>query len=136
MVTLSFDMFVNAYATVAKPASLDYTAIPNEQGRVDLLTGTATPFDTGAGVLFNFYDGADTGINPHGYTHYSFNISTLVAAGGTYELRFAEADNQGFLEMGIDNVVVDAVPEPGTVGLALIGLFGVLARSLRCKSRF
>lgn len=128
-VVFSFDMFVSAYAAVVKPASLDYTVVPNEQGRVDLLTSGATPFDVGAGVLFNFYDGADAGAKPNPYVHYSFDISTLVAAGGTYQIRFAETDNQGAFNMGIDNVVVNAsgVPEPGTVGLAAIGLIGVLA---------
>jgi hypothetical protein len=50
-----------------------------------------------------------------------------VAAGGTFQIRFGEADNQGFFNMGVDNVVVDATatPEPATFllfGPALVGL--------------
>jgi uncharacterized protein (TIGR03437 family) len=88
-------------------AGLDYTAVPNEHGRVDILTAGATAFDTGAGVLRNLYLGVDAGGNPHVYTSYTFDItSTVGGAGGTFQLRFAEADNQGNFNMGVDDVSI------------------------------
>ena len=78
-VTLSFDMFVNNYdgGPFCAPG-LDHTGAAVECGRVDILTGVATPFDTGAGVLGNFFLGADLplGANPHDFTHYSFDVSS------------------------------------------------------------
>jgi hypothetical protein len=126
-VTLSFDLFANNYAGIATVGPLDYTVGPVEFATVDLLTGTANPFSTApADVLENFYSGSDAGTNPNPYTSYSFDISSVVAAGGTFQLRFGEADNQNFFNLGIDNVIVDvAAPEPSTFfmfGLALVGL--------------
>lgn len=35
-----------------------------------------------------------------------------VLAAGVYQVRFAETDNEGYFTMGVDNVSVQAVPEP------------------------
>lgn len=108
-VILSFDMFVNDWSGsggIVNPAGLDYTAFPNQHARVDILRGDAQAFDTGDGVLRNFYLGVDDGPSPHRYTHYEFDISDVVGAGGTFRLRFAEVGNQFFLNMGVDNVAI------------------------------
>ena len=86
-------------------------------------------------MLGNFYLGADAGSNPNPWTSYSFDLTSLAGAGGTYQIRFAEVDNQGFFNMGVDNVSINvaAVPEPGTYALMLAGLAGVgfVARARR-----
>jgi hypothetical protein len=130
--TLSFDMFVNDQAgIVVGCGGLDYTVIPTECGRVDILTGGANPFDTGAGVVLNLYAGADAGPNPNPYTHYSFSLSLPA---GSYQLRFAETDNQLYFNMGVDNVVLtSSVPEPSSLlllGSGVAGLAGLLKRRL------
>ena len=144
-VVLSFDMFVDNYnGDAATAPSLDYTVVPNQQARVDLLSATAGVFDTGAGVLQNFYTGSDPVSdpnldNPHSYTHYTFDITSLVKSGGSYQLRFAEVNNQNNLYQGIDNISVletPAVPEASTMvsfGLLLLTLVG--AGGLRLHSR-
>src|SRR5262249_33758233 len=88
---LSFYRFRNNYAasTIVNPIGLDHRDGANQHARVDILRADASPFDTGAGVLRNFYLGADAGPNPHPYTHYEFDITDLVGAGGTFQLRFA-----------------------------------------------
>lgn len=133
-VVLSFQMFANdqsGQAPIINPAGLTHAAGPNQHVRVDLLSGLATPFDTGSGVLANFFLGDDTGANPNPYTSYVFDITALVAGGGTFQIRFAEVDNQFFYQMGVDNVsVLATVPEPAT--LALIGLaLGVVSVAKR-----
>jgi hypothetical protein len=139
--TLSFDMFVNNYAgTVSvNPAGLDYTAVPNENGRVDLLIAGADPFSTNpADVLFNFYLGSDAGPNPNPFTSYSFDITSLITPGQSYQIRFAEVDNQGFFNMGVDNVSVlattGAVPEPATWAMMLMG-FGAVGFAMRRRKQ-
>jgi hypothetical protein len=128
LVVLGFDMFANDQSGVGPiidPIGLDHTGPANQHARVDLLSALATPFDTGAGVLANFYLGEDAGPNPHGWTPYSFDITGLVTPGGTYQLRFGEVDNQFFFNQGVDNVSIEAIPEPASLALLGIGLAGM-----------
>ncbi|MDQ2946414.1 MAG: hypothetical protein M3Y27_10805 [Acidobacteriota bacterium] len=115
-IVLSFDMFVNDYNNGCPSANpvLDFTVNPNECARVDLLTATAAPLSTApADVIRNFYSGNDLPLaaNPHPYTHYSFDITANVVPGGTYQIRFAEADNQSFFNLGVDNVSILVTPD-------------------------
>jgi hypothetical protein len=140
-VILSFDMFVNDSdnGPFIDPSALDYTSggtwNPNQHARVDILSAISTPFDTGAGVLTNLYTGVDPQHqNPNPYTQYALDITALVGAGGTFQIRFAEVDNSGNLNQGVDNVsiIFTAVPEPSTallMGLGLAGLAGVRQRA-------
>lgn len=136
---LSFDMFVNDWDSgpVINPAGLTYLAGPNQHGRVDILSAGAPLFDTGAGVLDNFYLGVD-GSGPHPYISYSFDITSLVAGGGAFVLRFAEVDTLANLNMGVDNVSVQIepsaapVPEPSAMlllGSGIAGLAGMRRRN-------
>ena len=135
-VILSFDMFVNDFdfGPVVDPSGLDFTSggtfAANQHARVDILSAIATPFDTGAGVLGNFYLGVDLGFIPNPYVPYLFDITGLVGAGGTFQLRFAEVDNSGFLNQGVDNVSVffTLIPEPSTAALTALGLLGLAWR--------
>jgi hypothetical protein len=132
-VIVSFRMFVNSYASTSIQNAFDYNISPSEFGRVDVLTAGAGAFDLGAAVLQNLFVGTSGvigGVNP--YLDYSFDITSLVASGGDFQLRFAEADNQSFFNMGIDNVGVEAVfaqavPEPGSLALLGLGLAGLAA---------
>jgi hypothetical protein len=130
---LSFDMFVNDWDGGPYCGNgLSYTSGTAECGRVDILTPTASAFDTGAGVVENLYKGADSPLGTsHGYTLYTFDLSGL--APGTYQLRFAEADNQNFFNMGVDNVSLVTTPEPTSlllVGTGLLSAVGVARRKL------
>jgi hypothetical protein len=138
-VVLSFSLFVNSYSpTFVNPSGLDFTVQNNQFARVDILTSGASAFDTGSGVLHNYYLGADAGLNPHAYTNYSFDVTSLVGAGGTFQIRFAEVDNLNTLNMGVDNVAINVTPlttspEPSSILISaagLIGLAGLLSRRL------
>jgi hypothetical protein len=125
-VILSFDMFVNDSdgGPIIHPDGLDFAVIvPNQHARVDLLTGVAGAFDTGAGVVSNHYLGVDPqASNPNPFTSYLIDITAFVAPGGTYQVRFGEVDNQSFLNQGVDNVSIVAnvgVPDGGSTALLL-----------------
>jgi hypothetical protein len=129
-VVLSFDQFVedlNGFfsGAIVHPAGLDWWAVPNQHARVDMMAADADPFDTGEGVLANLFIGTDPYARPTPYTSYEFDITTLVEAGGTYKIRFAEVNNKNTLYQGVDNVSIQftAIPEPHSlvsVGLALL----------------
>ena len=53
--------------------------------------------------------------NPNSYTNYSFNILPYIRQGGTYAVRFAEVDTEGFLNLGVDDVSVNVDQVPGPV---------------------
>ncbi len=109
-VTLSFDMFVNDFSgmgPIIDPSGLDASGGPNQHARVDILALGADVFDTGTGVLANYYLSVDPGAPPHAYKHYQLDVTPVVGAGGTFVLRFAEVDNVQYLNVGVDNVSID-----------------------------
>lgn len=139
-VILSYDMFVNDFSGVGPivdPSGLDYTSggtgAANQHARVDILVAGANPLSTNpADILGNFYLGVDPQATiPNLYTPYSFDITSLVGAGGSYILRFGQVDNQFFQGQGVDNVSINfqpvsAVPEPASVvGLLTLGVLGL-----------
>jgi hypothetical protein len=61
--------------------------------------------------------------------NYSFDLSSSLAAGGSYILRFATVANQNSLQLGVDNIslnAVSSVPEADSVAMLLAGL-GLMA---------
>jgi hypothetical protein len=132
-VILSFGLFVNSDGgdVVNTVAGLDFSGTTdpsdpaNQYGVVSLLSSGASLFSTTAGVLGNFYEGTDNPMaNPNPYTNYTDSITSLVEAGGTFTLRFAEVNNIEYLNMGVDNVSVvytatTATPEPSSIVLTL-----------------
>ena len=95
---------------------------------MDILTGSADPFTTSAAdIIANLYGPSTSGANP--WTTFNQDLGALAA--GTYQIRFAETDNQGFFNLAVDNAsvfaTVAAVPEPFSIsvlgmGLAALGL--------------
>ena len=128
-VSLSFDVYVNNFAGFFSPASLDFTTIPNQQARVDILTAGATPFALGSSVLDNVFDPLS---NTTAYVPETFDITSAVGGGGTFQLRFAVVDNQNAFNLGIDAVSIvatsAAVPEPDSLILLAIGMIGLGSR--------
>jgi hypothetical protein len=129
-VVVSFDLFVNNFSSggvVTGP--IDFKK-DTQFGTVDLLTGTANAFSTApADVLRNFYQGADDpSIISNPYTTYTFDITSLVSAGGRYQIRFGDVASQDFIAMGVDNVSVTetVAPEPATF-LLIVPALGALA---------
>ena len=138
-VMLSFDLFRGNRAGVYfDPNSLDFNTNPNQQARVDILTVGAGAFDLGAAVVDNVFQTkpGDTTVDL-AYLHYTFNITSAVTPGQSYQLRFAETDNQNFFELGVDNVSIattsGAVPEPPLVFLPATLLGIVVLIGLRRK---
>ncbi len=134
-VILRFDLFANDQSgagPIIHPIGLDHTASPNQHARVDILSAAAAPFDTGAGVLGNFYLSVDPGANPHPFTSYQFNITPLVVAGGTYQVRFAEVDNQFFFHLGVDNVSIQMtpLPPPALTSVPTVSQWGLMLLTL------
>lgn len=148
--SLSFKMFVNDQSADGQPrvaANLDWEAANNAgseiaYARVDVLKAGADAYATGSDVVKSLYIGGATGPNAHpsfnDFASYSFDLSDVLAAGGTYTLRFALATNVAQMQMGVDDVSlqVTAVPEPDTMAMlfAGLGLLSVVARRRRNTS--
>jgi hypothetical protein len=134
-------MFVNNQnaTTEIDAAGLDYsvdaTDHPNQHVRVDLLKAGSDPFSTdSADILQTLYvGGANGSLAVNHYINYQFDLSSSLAAGGSYVLRFATVANQSSLQLGVDNVslqAVSSVPEADTNALMLAGL-GIIAAVMR-----
>ena len=138
-VIVSFDMFRNDWDSgpIVNAAGLDYTAVPNQHARVDIMTAIAGAFSTaGVDIVANIVAaGVDVGADPHAYTPYLIDITSFVTPGTTYKVRFGEVDNQSFFNQGVDNVSIQAqVPEPGSLALLGLGLAGLAAARRRAKA--
>jgi hypothetical protein len=121
-VTLSFDVFVdnqnfdtNSNPVFFDPNTLDFNQVPNQQARIDILTSGAGALDLGGSVVDNLFTAA---ANTAGYVPMSFDITSAVGAGGTFQLRFVTAINLAPLVLGVDAVSITAttsgVPEPAS----------------------
>ena len=98
---------------------------------VDILNGNgASAFDvvdfTLGGTVLSvppLFFGADpfaTIENP--YKNYEIDITSIISAPGTYTLRFANVESIGTLVQGIDNVSINATPEPSS-SILIFGSF-------------
>jgi len=123
---LEFDLFVgNRADDFRAPDTLDFaTPVLNQQARVDILVAGADPFSVAASdVLLNAFQTHPGDPLVSGYNHYSVDVTSLLNAnlGVPLTLRFAESDNVFTLQLGVDNVAIEAgtaaVPDsaPGTL---------------------
>jgi hypothetical protein len=97
---LTFDLSVDNWAgEYFTPPTLDFTVVPNQQFRADIIS-PSDPLDT-VRILSRVF-ATTVGMPSVFSTRVSFNMAPF--AGQTVRLRFAEVDNQLFLNVGIDNV--------------------------------
>ncbi len=138
--SVGFALYLNnAGGTYVTPSNLDWAAtnqsgglILNQQARVDIITTSAGLFSVdGASVLQNLFQTTAQTPLVTGYNPFLIDITPLLQAhaGQTLRLRFAETDNINFFNLGVDNVSLAIVPEPGTCIMAL----SVVVCTLRCR---
>ena len=142
--SLSFQLYIgNRGGAFASPATLDFGIIgANQQVRVDILNAGANPFSMDAAdILMSLFATAPGDpLDSIGYTTYSTDITALLAAqdGNTLRLRFAETDNLGPLQLGVDDVRISAatpVPEPASMALAGLALAALALQGRRRRLR-
>lgn len=146
---LSFDTFIGNRANaffVPNPASLDFAAPAfNQQARVDILLGSATPFSVAASdILSNVFQTSVGDALVSGYTSHSVDITSLLNAhlNTPLRLRFAETDNVSIFQFGVDNVSIatdigTAVPETSSLVTTTLGALLFLSSfwlSRRCAT--
>lgn len=98
----------------------------NQQARADILSTSADVFSVN--VLQNLFQTQAGDPLVSGYTPFIVDITALLQAheGETLRLRFAETDNVGPLNLGVDGISVSAtVPVPSAFILAFSGLSGL-----------
>ena len=117
---------------------LDSTTTPNQQFRVDIMNPAAAADDVGAGVLMNVYQTQPGDSSTLGYTTISADLSAY--AGQTVRIRFAEVDNQFYLNTGVDQVsaistVAAAVPTMNEWGMIVFMLLAGVGSIFFLKRR-
>jgi hypothetical protein len=127
---IKFDLFIGNRApffATPTPASLDFGINAfNQQVRVDLLRGGTDPFSVlPTDIVQNLYQSkpGDTLVTTS-YRTFGVDVraSLLSNLGQTLRLRFSEVDNVETLQLGVDNVSFQSVPEPSSIVLSFIGL--------------
>ncbi|MEQ1827502.1 MAG: hypothetical protein ABL921_16200, partial [Pirellula sp.] len=111
----------------ATPSSLQFdlpdpgAAGFNQRARIDItLAGATNPFTLApSDVIFNVFETAVGSALVSGYTPVNINLTTALAGrtGQTLRLRFAEVDNLGPFQFGVDRIDITAVPEPSAAVL-------------------
>ncbi|MGH9486248.1 MAG: hypothetical protein ACRD04_01485 [Terriglobales bacterium] len=137
---LSFNMFINNWGAVTNCGDTLTTLVPNDPNQcvfVSILAGAAkalTESFVAPGVVDSIVQGApfaNSETGSHGWVGYNYELTNLTP-GDTYQLQFAQANDQGNLNVGVTDVSLTAVtvtPEPvpllllatGLLGLALVG---------------
>jgi hypothetical protein len=126
-VHVTFDMSLQNQSGVAADNGRNFNIYPNQNATVDILKGGADPL-TGdpndiVGTLFG------PGTAPIGWRTYD---QDLILTAGTYSFRFAETDNQGLFQAGLDNVVITSTPAPEPASWAMmLGGFGLVGGAMR-----
>jgi hypothetical protein len=140
---INFDLFIGnraSFFATPSPASLDFGINAfNQQVRVDLVMSAADPFSVAAtDVVQNLYQSNVGDPLVSGYTTFSIDLrnSLLANTGQTLRLRFAEVDNAGTLQLGVDNVAFQAVPQPSSLVMAGLGASLCLGYNLLKKRRW
>jgi hypothetical protein len=124
-VHVSFDFFANNWDGGPFNNGRDFNTVPNQNAEVDILTGAANPFtNSSSDIVATLWGPGGKPVNsPSPWATYT---DTLSLAAGTYQIRFAETDNQNFFNMGVDNVSVStAIPEPSTWAMMGLGFAGL-----------
>lgn len=118
------DLYVkNDAGFYADPGSFEWGGASNQTARIDLLDPSAPVDELGAGVLENLFRLGPGDSNEIAY--HPFPIDLTPYAGQTVRLRFAEVDNEGILNFGVDNCrSAVCVPDEETACL-LAGRFEV-----------
>ena len=127
-VILSYDMFVNDWS---QQSSFN----PNQYARVDILTSDVPVLDLDAEVLLNTFAGSDGGPLPNPFSHYEFDITPFVSAGGQFQIRFLATSSTQNINQGVDNVSIRAVPEPASGSLLLWGITAAACTGLALRRR-
>ena len=142
--TLRFALSVTSYGAPTPPGTaLDPFGPPRQFARVDLFSGLLADGFSSAAPLQTFFAGPAAAVDSaQAWQPFSFDLTSLLAAPGTYTLRFTEVDNQGFFNLGIDDVSLVAtpthvIPEPTTFALcaAALAALGVAVRRRAPRSR-
>jgi hypothetical protein len=103
---LQFTIYYNNQALVFyNPATLDFTAAPNQQYRVDIMRPGSPDFSVAPGdVLANVFQ--TTPSSPAVMAPTTMSVSVAKWAGQTIRVRFAEVDDLFFFNAGVDNVKI------------------------------
>ena len=133
---LTFDFFSASGAALTDGGLDPFCCGDTQNARVDILAAAADPFETAA-IAHSVVSPVIHGAFGTPYQSFSVDLLPFLTAGGSYLLRFGQADNRDFLTMGIDNVSllqdVSDVPVPAS-GLLLLGAMGAVG-ALRRKRR-
>jgi hypothetical protein len=146
--SLSFQVFMNNQAdkyfvpglgdNPGDPSlAYDFTQGSNQQARIDIMTTSADIFSVKPDdILMNLFqtnpgDPLLSGYNMIVPNNTDLTTMLLGHLGETLRFRIAEVDNQNYFNFGVDDIQLNAVPEPSSLILVSVGALSLayLARS-------
>ena len=111
--TLSLYVYYHSQAPMVSPPTLDYTGVPNQQYRIDVMKPSAALTSVNPSDILLTVFATKTG-DPESMAPTLVTVDLTPFAGQTVRLRIAQVDNEFYQNAGVDGVTITSTPAATT----------------------